>query len=58
MSSPSTTTHFVPHRRTRRGAFGETTIIAMATGMARRPASSGEYPSTNWKYWMRRNTEP
>ena len=29
-----------------------------ATGAVMNPAFSGEYPSTNWKYWVSRNVEP
>ena len=37
MTRPSTTTRLVPHRSTRRGALGDTTIIPMATGHGEQP---------------------
>src|SRR3954452_23451721 len=55
---PVTTTRLVPHRNTKRGAFGAATIMPTATGAAMSPDFSGEYPSTNWKYCVRRNVEP
>ncbi len=45
-------------RSTSFGACGAVTMIPIATGAVSIPALSGEYSSTNWKYWVRRNVEP
>src|SRR6266550_1305458 len=58
ISSPPVTTRLVPKRSTNRGASGAQPMIPTATGAVSIPALSGEYPSTNWKYWVSRNVEP
>ena len=41
-----------------RALNGEITSMHMAQGRKRTPVSSGEYPSTNWKYCVMRNVDP
>ena len=40
-----------------RAVGGARIIIVSANGSRRMPASSGEYPSTNWKYWVSRKID-
>ena len=49
---PAATTSLVPKRCTKRGDSGATIIIGSAMASSRTPACSGEYPSTNCRYWV------
>ena len=52
------TTTLVPNRSTIRALLGATTSIVRAIGSRCTPASSAEYPITNWKYCVSRKIEP
>ena len=49
---------FVPNRATSFALSGAATMSAAATGMSAAPALSAEYPSTNCRYWLTKNSEP
>ncbi len=45
-------------RSTTLGLSGEITIIGTANVRSRTPVLSGEYPSTNCRYWVSRKIDP
>ncbi len=55
---PAATTRLVPKRTTSFGERGANTTITAAIGTMAAPASTAEYPSTSWRYWVKRNTTP
>ena len=56
MNRPTSTTRFVPQRNTRRGAIGEPTIMPIASGVVRMPASSGRVPQGELEVLRRAGT--
>ena len=57
-ANPPATTRFRPSRCTIASLRGDTRIIVNANGSVATPARNGEYPLTNWKYWVMRKKKP
>ena len=58
MSRPVLTTLRLPNFSTNLALDGAAIIIVNGIGSMRTPASRAEYPSTSWRYWVRRKNVP
>ena len=57
-ASPVTSSGRPPIRSVSAPAIGATIIGMPVHGSIRRPASSGEFPCTFWRYWVKRKIDP
>src|SRR4051795_5637423 len=57
-TKPSVTTTLVPRRATSLALSGAEIISATATGNRLAPDLSVLKPSTNWRYWLMKNSDP
>src|SRR5436190_5569187 len=55
---PAATRVLLPNRPVSRPDAGALIISTSASGATRMPASRAEYPRTNWRYWVRKNSDP
>ena len=58
ISGPMVMNHREPNRSDSRPARGATTRMTTEKANSRMPAATGEYPSTFWRYSVRKNTVP